>query len=209
MADVTPKRARLIPLALVTLSVLTLSCDRASLLTHAFNGRRLSAPLSKPAVVWQRADGSSYDIARETAGRVTLMYFGYTHCPDVCPIQLMNLSIALRTLGADTTAKVRVLFVTLDPARDTSEILRSWLQGFHRDFIALRGPLSDVKAEADRLKLVPASPEDSAGTSSGPSHASAVVAFGRDGLAHFIYPASTNPAEWAYDLRKLLRDSVP
>lgn len=185
------------------------ACDNSPLLRHAFNGVRVPSPMNKPAVVWQRTDGSPYDITRETAGRVTLLYFGYMHCPDVCPVQLMNLAHAFRTLGPDTTAHFRMLFVTLDPARDTADVLRNWLKEYHPEFIALRAPLAAVNDEVTRLKLLPASPEDSAASAAGPTHASAVVAFGRDGLAHFVYPATTNPAEWAYDLRKLLRDSVP
>lgn len=209
MARVLGRRTRCAALLVAGLTVMVGGCDSSPLLRHAFNGVRLATPIAKPAVVWQRTDGSSYDVARETTGRVTLLYFGYMHCPDVCPVQLMNIAQAFRTLGPDTTAQLRMLFVTLDPARDTADVLRSWLREYHPEFIALRAPLSAVNDEAARLKLLPTSPEDSVASAAGPTHASAVVAFGRDGLAHFIYPASTNPAEWAYDLRKLLRDSVP
>ena len=194
---------------LLTLISSAAACDRVPWLEHAFNGVRLLPALAKPNVVWHRSDGSSFNFAQETAGRVTLLYFGYTHCPDVCPVQLMNLATALRSLGADTTEKVRVLFVTLDPARDTAAVLRNWLRGFHPEFIALRGSSASVNDEVKRLKLTPASLQDSSASAIGPAHASAVVAFGRDGFAHFIYPQSTSPAQWKYDLRKLLRDSVP
>ncbi len=168
---------------------------------------RVSSPVAKPSGSWKRADGSLYDVARETDGKVTLLYFGYTHCPDVCPLQLMNLAQALRSLGPDTTEQLRVLFITLDPARDTGTALTNWLRGFHPAFVPLTAEPDRVAAELARLRLTP--PSAATVPVIDPTHAAAVVAFARDGLGHFLYPESVNPAAWAYDLRKLLRDSVP
>jgi cytochrome oxidase Cu insertion factor (SCO1/SenC/PrrC family) len=82
------------------------------------------------------------------------------------------------------------------------------VQGFDPQFNGLRGDAAVVQAEIARLGLAP-SAADLARASDDPPHAAAVLAFARDGRGHFVYPPTTNPEAWLYDLRKLLRDSVP
>lgn len=182
-----------------------MGCSSEHYGADGYNGYPLRSPLSKPAVVWQRADGAPYDIARETAGRVTLLFFGYSHCPDVCPLQLAHITTALRKFGADTAAMVRVLVVSIDPARDSGEVFDRWVHAINPSFIALRGPMSSVNAEIARLGL--ATPDRLAidTTAVDPAHATAVLAFGRDNLAHFMYAESVNVEAWVHDIRKLLR----
>jgi protein SCO1/2 len=187
--------------------VAAIGCGARGPWSHAYNGYRLDPPIAKPAVTWQRSDGSQFDVARQTAGIVTLVSFGYTHCPDVCPAELMNIARALKSLGPDTAARIRVLFVSLDPQRDTGAVLDKWLGAFDPRMIGLRGSLASVNNEVARLGLAPLEPVDT--STKDPAHASVVVAFARDGLAHFQYPATTNAEAWAYDLRKLLQDSIP
>lgn len=74
----------------------------------------------------------------EFQGKLVLLYFGYTYCPDVCPTDLAIIGEALRRMGSQADA-VQPLFVTLDPARDTPEVLREYVAAFHPRFIALRG----------------------------------------------------------------------
>lgn len=78
-------------------------------------------------------------------GKVTVLFFGYTHCPDVCPTKLADLAHTLRLLGKDAN-RVQVLFVTLDPERDTRELLVQYVTAFDPSFLALYG---DVQATAD------------------------------------------------------------
>jgi protein SCO1/2 len=81
-------------------------------------------------------------------GKVVVLFFGYTHCPDVCPTKLADLAQTLRLLGKDAD-KVQVLFVTLDPERDTREILAQFVPAFHPAFLALYG---DLQATANAAK---------------------------------------------------------
>lgn len=172
----------------------------------AYNGYTLNPPFAKPAVVWQRADGTPFDVRRETAGRVTLLFFGYTHCPDICPMQLVNIATALRRLGADTAAKVQVLFVTVDPQRDTGAVLDGWVHAIDPRFIALRGDTASVNAELKRLGLTP--PADDPQSAATFSHASSVLAFAGDDSAHFAYPPNINVEAWIHDLRRLVVDGA-
>jgi protein SCO1/2 len=82
-------------------------------------------------------------------GRVVLLYFGYTHCPDVCPTDLSAIGAMLRLLGAQGDA-VQTLFVTLDPQRDTPSVLREYAAAFHPRFVALRGSEDDTRRIALR-----------------------------------------------------------
>jgi len=202
------RRAALLLVACVAVAATSLACD-GRFASQAFNGRRIATPVAKPSAKWERVDGRPFRFAEETAGRVTLLYFGYTHCPDVCPTQLAHVAAGLRKLGGDSASRIDVVVVSIDPERDSASVLAQWVQGFHPQFIGLRGSSSSVRDELTRLGLAPPAGADSALYSPDPAHAAAVIAFARDGLGHFMYPPLTNAEAWAYDLRKLLRDSVP
>jgi protein SCO1 len=192
--------------ALVTLLLGAAAC---SPLADSYNGRRVETPLAKPAIPLSRVDGTPFDVTRETDGRLTALYFGYSNCPDVCPIQLTYLASGLRMLGGDSASRVRVLVVSIDPARDTGSVFGEWVRHFHPDFAALRGEKALVDGEIARLGLEPSAAVIADSASADPAHAAAVMLFGVDGNSQFIYPANTTPEQWAYDLRKLLSVSAP
>jgi protein SCO1 len=183
------------------------ACGHERYSAASYNGHVLRPALARPVVVWQRTDGTPFDVQRETAGHVTLLFFGYTHCPDICPMQLVNIASALKRLGADTAAKVQVLFVTVDPKRDTGEVLNRWVHAIDPRFTALRGDTASVNAELTRLGLTP--PTDAPQSAAVFSHASSVLAFSRDDSAHFAYPPNINAEAWTHDLRKLVADGAP
>ncbi len=193
--------------ALLLTVLLCGGCGHDRYSAGSYNGYVQRPAFAKPAVVWQRADGTPFDVRRETAGRVTLLFFGYTHCPDICPMQLVNIAAAFQRLGVDTAAKVQVLFVTVDPKRDTGEVLSGWVHAIDPRFIALRGDTASVNAELARLGLTP--PTDAPQSATTFSHASSVLAFTRDDSAHFAYPPSINVEAWTHDLRKLVAEGVP
>ena len=85
-------------------------------------------------------------------GKVTVMFFGFTHCPDVCPTTLAELAAVLRKLG-DAAQRVQVLFVTVDPERDTPEVLAGYVTAFNSDFIGLTGSLEQIAAVAREFKV--------------------------------------------------------
>ncbi len=86
---------------------------------------------------------------QQLRGKVVLMYFGYTHCPDICPVELASMAQFVESLGAQKDS-VRVLFVTVDPARDTPERLKEYVGYFHDDFIGLSGSEDEI----DRVKKI-------------------------------------------------------
>ena len=203
------KRAGLARLCSLPLCGLLVSsgCTRERYSPSSYSGYVQRPAFAKAAVVWQRPDGTPFDMRRETAGRVTLLFFGYTHCPDICPMQLVNISAALQRLDGDTASRVQVLFVTIDPKRDTGAVLSGWVHAINPSFIALRGDMASVNAELARFGLTP--PADAPQSDTVFSHASAVMAFSRDDSAHFAYPPSINAEAWAHDLRKLVAAGAP
>ena len=88
----------------------------------------------------------------EFRGKLVLLYFGFTYCPDVCPTDLLAISEALKSLGSEAQ-QVQPLFVTLDPTRDTPQVLRSYAASFHPAFIALTGSEAQVRAVATAYKV--------------------------------------------------------
>jgi protein SCO1 len=167
-------------------------------------GTPLAAPLEKPQFVLPDAAGRPFDFARETDGKVALLFFGYTHCPDVCPLHMANIAAVLRKLSWSERQAVRVVFVTTDPARDTPARLASWLGDFDPAFVGLHGPLDDVNAMQVSLGLAPA--VRGGATSDGylVGHAAQVIAFGRDNVARLVYPFGTRQEDWAHDLPRLI-----
>ena len=90
-----------------------------------------------------RANGSSFRLS-EMRGKVVLLFFGYTSCPDVCPTTLAELKQALEKLGTEKAKQVQVLFVTVDPQRDTPERVQEYVDHFNQDFIGLSGAEGDL-----------------------------------------------------------------
>ena len=85
-------------------------------------------------------------------GKVTVIFFGYTQCPDVCPTTMTELAQVKKALGADGD-KLQAVFITIDPERDTPEILKSYMASFDPSFVALRGSPEQTKATANEFKI--------------------------------------------------------
>jgi protein SCO1/2 len=171
----------------------------------ALRGVELPQPWPRPDFTLTATNGRRFDFLKETSGRVTLLFFGYTHCPDVCPVHLANLAAVLRKLPPPVAREVTVVFVSTDPARDTPERIRAWLDQFDPRFIGLRGSLDSVNAIQRRIGLAAAVvPDDTARGSYTVGHAAQVVAYTRDDVAHVVYPFGTRQADWAHDLPKLI-----
>jgi protein SCO1/2 len=163
------------------------------------------------AEAWPRPDFSLTDTGGEpfafrarTAGTVTLLFFGYTHCPDVCPVHLGNIAAVLGTLTPDVSGRVRVVFVSTDPERDTADRIRSWLDGFDRRFIGLRGSLDEVNAIQQRIGLAAAVVPDTSDGDYTVGHGAQVIAYTADDSAHVVYGFGTRQADWAADLPRLV-----
>lgn len=171
----------------------------------SWSGATLVNPVPKPEFTLTDQAGRPFDFRAGTAGKVTLLYFGYTHCPDLCPTDMLDTSIALRDVPADVRQRIAVVFVTTDPARDTPPVLGAWLQHFDPTFIGLTGTLDQVRAAQRQAGVFLASFEPVSGATYGVDHAAYVLAYTADGLAHISYPDGVKPADEARDLVRLVR----
>lgn len=136
-------------------------------------------------------------------GKLALLYFGYTHCPDVCPTTLATLSQAVRGLGADAD-KVRVLFVSVDPARDTAQVLKSYVAAFSPEFVGLRGNEAALDALTRRYRVVYSLDKPDAQGNYAVNHSSAVFIFDGSGRARLLASSSSKAPEITRDLHRLL-----
>jgi len=163
----------------------------------------------KPSFQLLDTSGHPFDFAADTQGRVTLLYFGYTHCPDECPTAMADVATALRHTDPAVARQVDVVFVTTDPWRDNQKVLRKWLDRFSASFIGLTGTPSQI-AGAEVAMGMPISKREAAPKKYGSgkyavSHFAAVLAYGRDGRVATLYPSGITPAEIAADLPVLVK----
>jgi protein SCO1/2 len=175
-----------------------------------FAGHVLSPPLPKPQFVLTDTSGDSYDFGAETDRYVTLLYFGYTHCPDICPSHMADLAGVLGR-NPDMAEHVKVVFVTVDPERDNPERLRTWLDLFDEDFIGLTGTAEEVQSAADEALARLSFPIETAAFGHGDysvSHAALVLAYGHDGEAQVSWPFGTQQQDYENDLRILVQDGA-
>jgi len=138
-------------------------------------------------------------------GKVVALFFGYTHCPDECPTTLGKLRLALRQLGPEA-ARVQVLFVTVDPERDTPAVLAAYLSTFDPSFLGLRGSQAELKTLIGQMKIV-SERSDQEGDGYTLAHSANVFLFDRTGHIRVLEAKAADSAALVADLRQLLRES--
>ncbi|GHA89019.1 SCO family protein [Streptomyces thermoviolaceus subsp. thermoviolaceus] len=170
----------------------------------------LDQPFEKPDLVLTDTHGKKYDLRKETAGRPTLIYFGYTHCPDVCPLTMNNLAVAKKSLPKAEQDELRVVFVTTDPDRDTPEELGSWLRGIDPQFIGLTGDFSTIQAGARTLGIaIEPTTKDKNGKLVS-VHGTQVVAFSpKTDEGYVVYGEDATVDDYTKDLPKLIEGQNP
>jgi protein SCO1 len=170
----------------------------------AFDGVLLARPLAKPAITLTDTSGAAFDLASRTSGRLTLVYFGYTHCPDVCPTTMADLAAALRQLPAAERSRVTVVFITTDPARDTPPVIRAWLNQFDPAFLGLTGPFATIQHAAASVGVDVEAPVREPDGSYQVTHGAEVLAFTTDNKAHVVWTSGETVAQYDHDLPLLL-----
>ncbi len=149
--DHTRRRLIALGLAAPVAAVVLAGCDQAAVPKPSFKGIDITGAEYARDFDLPDVDGKRRHLA-DFKGKVTLVFFGYTQCPDVCPTTMMELAQVKQELGADG-ARVQGIFVTVDPERDTPEILKAYVGAFSPDFVALRGSLDETKAVAKAFKV--------------------------------------------------------
>ncbi|MEO5690362.1 MAG: SCO family protein [Burkholderiaceae bacterium] len=197
----TPRRF-LVSLAAV--GVLALSgCERVA--PHHYNGIDLTGAAYARQLTLPDFDGKPRTLA-DFKGKVIAIYFGYTQCPDACPTTLVELAAVAKSLGPDA-ARLQVVFITVDPARDTAALLKNYVTNFNPTFLALRGDEQQTKATASEFKIfyekVPGK-TDGAYTI---DHISGVYLLDTQGHVRLFEKQNMDPALVTADVKALLADT--
>jgi protein SCO1/2 len=143
-------------------------------------------------------------VLEDFRGKLVVLFFGYTHCPDICPTTLADAAAALKTLGPDA-ARVQVLFVTVDPERDTPELLAKYVPAFNPDFLGLSGTAAATERVAKEFKIFY---EKRPGTAPGAytvDHSAQCYVLDADGRLRLIERHERIAQDLAPDLRMLLK----
>jgi protein SCO1/2 len=151
-----------------------------------------------PGLAFHMSEGGRPVTAEDFRGKVVALYFGYTHCPDVCPATLANLT---DMAGKVHSPDLRILFVTVDPDRDTDQVLADYAKAFSPEVVGLRGGANELADLARRYRVAYT-------VTKGPPyevmHSNAVFFFDRDGRARLVTTDTTDTAGMAEDVKRLL-----
>jgi protein SCO1/2 len=169
-----------------------------------WHGTGVSKGYPMPDLPFTDTEGQQVTPAEVARTPVTLVFFGYTHCPDICNVVLANFASALRGATPAVRKDVRMLFVTTDPARDTPDVVRDYLDRFDPTYEGLVAPVSTVEKAAQALYISYEKPDGSQGGNYMVSHGTYTTAF-LHGAARVVWSADTPVADLRADLTRLTR----
>ncbi|MFF3502084.1 SCO family protein [Streptomyces sp. NPDC003247] len=170
----------------------------------------LDQPFTKPDLVLTDTQGKQYDLREETAGHPTLLYFGYTNCPDVCPLTMSNIAVAKKQLSQAEQDELRVVFVTTDPDRDTSAALGAWLKGIDPQVVGLTGDFTTIQTAARTLGISIEAPHKDKNGKTVSTHGTQVIAFSpKTDAGYLLYGEDATVDDYTKDLPKILKGQNP
>ncbi len=191
-------RAVRIRMTILALTAVVIASCGPNLATGEMQGVQVDPPVPKPDFTLFDTSGNTYDFAGETEGKLTLLYFGYLNCPDICPVHLAQIAEVFDQ-KPDLARQTEVVFVSVDPDRDDRQSIRDYLEGFDHRFVGLTGSLAEVQA-AQAAAGVPEAVFVGDGTDYTVDHAGWVIAYSPDGLNRATYPFGTRQSDWLNDL---------
>ncbi len=169
-----------------------------------YAGVDLPEPYRRPTFTLTDTSGAAYDFRDRTGGRPTLLFFGYTNCPDVCPATMADVAVALRGLQPDVAEQVQVVFVTTDPGFDSPDVLGEYLDRFDADlptqFVGLTGE-QEMIDQAQLSAGVPLAEDD------GRLHSSLLLLYGTNDEAPVAFDAGNTARDIAADVELVVSGS--
>jgi protein SCO1/2 len=188
---------------LVALNVLVLALAGCGGGTPKFNGVDLTGADWGRDFSLQDPDGKTRTLA-DFRGKYVLLFFGFVHCPDVCPTALTRAKEMRKLLGADA-AKVQVIFVTVDPERDTAALMREYTAAFDPTFLGLRADAEGTRRAAAEFKVF--YEKVATGSSYTVNHSAMTYVFDDKGRLRLALQHTQSPEQFAADLRTLMKNS--
>jgi protein SCO1 len=141
--------------------------------------------------------------AADYHGKIALLYFGYTHCPDVCPLTLAHLHVVMQKLGKPAD-NVRILFVSVDPTRDTPAVMHDYVKAFDPRVVGLTGSATDIEALTKRYRAAFSREPGAADGSYEVSHSSGIYIFDANGKARLLATPADAQDKIVHDLQLML-----
>jgi len=166
-----------------------------------YHGVLLDEPYAVPGLTLTDTDGESFDLAAQE--RRTLVFFGYTNCPDICQVVMSTIVSALAKLSPEERRQLQVAFVTTDPARDTPTALRTYLDRFDPDYVGLTGPMERIDRLAKPMDIFIKKGDKLPSGGYAVDHSTVVVAV-HHGAGDLVWTGATSPADMAEDLEQIL-----
>jgi len=199
----TAPHSRIVRCLLAALLVVAAGCSpgkreefKATDITGADFGRRLELT---------DHNGTRRTLA-DFRGKLVVLFFGYTHCPDVCPTTLSDVAAAFKTMAPADSAQVQVLFVSVDPERDTPDMLKQYVPYFHPSFLGLHGTPEEVAAAAKEFRIHYRKHVEPGATDYLVDHTAGSYVLDKAGRLRLFQPFAQPPNDIAHDLTVLLRE---
>lgn len=170
---------------------------------YQYHGLYLDSPTQATDFTLTSQTGDPVSLS-DLRGKLVLLYFGYTFCPDVCPTTLSTLNQALELMGKKAD-DVQVVMVSVDPERDTPEVLANYLSNFNPSFMGLTGTHDQIASAATGLGVFFEKHEGSAATGYLVDHTASVMALDQQGRLRLVIPFETSAEDIASDLTQLLK----
>jgi protein SCO1/2 len=197
----TVKRLSIVAVVVFFLSLATWIFVIPRVRPHVFHGVVMQSLAEAPAIDLQSTTGETIGL-NAFSGKLVVVYFGYTHCPDVCPTTLSTLDKALDEMG-NGADDVQVVMVTVDPERDSVELLTEYLGFFDESFIGLTGALDDIERVATTYGVFFAANEGDVESGYTVDHTAHLMVIDREGALRMVFPPDLEAEEIAADLAYL------
>jgi protein SCO1/2 len=168
-----------------------------------YNGILLDKPYAVPGLKLTDTEGKPFDLAAQP--KRTLVFFGYTNCPDICQVVMSTIAAAKAKLSSAEQQQVEVAFVTTDPARDTRSAMRTYLDRFDPDFVGVTGSLDQIDALARPMDIFVKHGQKLPSGGYEVDHSTVVVSV-RQGAGDLVWTGATSPSDMAEDLQKILKE---
>ncbi|HEY9119791.1 MAG TPA: SCO family protein [Marinobacter sp.] len=195
---------RLLPFAVVITSAVTLAGCFSD--DESWHGKDISGLM--PELAFELTDTSGETItADETDGEIRMVFFGFTHCPDVCPTTLQKLSRAVKDMPAELQEDTRIVFISVDPGRDTPERIRSYVDFFSDRAIGLTGEEKALRELSKRYRTTFGYDAPDEEGNYNVSHSGAVYVFDREGDARLLFRPELSVQDIRADLVTLAEES--
>ena len=191
-------------LALLALAAGMTACGGDSSASGQLHGTELDPPFSVSSTPLTDTDGAPYSLTKDTDKPLTLVFFGYTHCPDICQVVMSNLASAVTRLDKSDRERVDVVFVTTDPARDTQQVLKKYLAHLDPDFIGLTGELGTIVDIAKPLGVGITQGQKLPSGGYDVTHGTTITGIDAHDQGTVYWSEETSSADFASDIHRLL-----